>query len=192
VPHAVVCLLPPLNHKVSPPLRQSLDRTSSGRSHTDCNAARHPRHHSWSHITMSTPAEATNPRSATTSPRSPRSPQNAPGTTVAQVIQPENEPVEADDDQDSTYGSEASSSYSASVTSSIRNNIHENGLRYHAFKQDAYCPFPNDENEQNRDDIKHAMTVMLCGGKLHYAPIGDHPQSILDLGTWHPRLGDAS
>jgi hypothetical protein len=91
--------------------------------------------------------------------------------------------VEADADHDSTYGSEASSSYSASVTSSIRNNILENGLRYHAFKQDAYYPFPNDENEQNRDDIKHAMTVMLCGGKLHYAPIGEHPQAILDLGT---------
>jgi len=140
---------------------------------------------------MSTPAEAAHPRSATASPRSARSPQNAPEATVAQVIQPENEPdeaqiVEADDDQDSSYGSEASSSYSASVTSSIRNNILENGLRYHAFKQDAYYPFPNDENEQNRDDIKHAMTVMLCGGKLHYAPIGDHPQSILDLGTCDP------
>ena len=95
----------------------------------------------------------------------------------------EAEIVTADDDGDSTYGSEASSSYSASVTSSIRNSIHENGLRYHAFKQDAYYPFPKDENEQNRDDIKHAMTVMLCGGKLHFAPIGDNPQAILDLGT---------
>lgn len=137
---------------------------------------------------MSTPTEATNPQSATGSPRSPRSPQVQPAANVAEVILAENEAneahmMEADDDEDSTYGSEASSSYSASVTSSIRNNIHENGLRYHAFKQDAYYPFPNDENEQNRDDIKHAMTVMLCGGKLHFAPIGNHPQAILDLGT---------
>jgi hypothetical protein len=136
---------------------------------------------------MSTPAAATSPTSATTSSRSSRSPQNAPEATVAQVIQAENDAndadvVEADDDEDSAYGSEASSSHSASVTSSIRNNIHENGLRYHAFKQDAYYPFPNDENEQNRDDIKHAMTVMLCGGKLHSAPIGNNPQSILYLG----------
>jgi hypothetical protein len=146
---------------------------------------------------MSTPAATTAPRSATTSPRSPRSPQNLPETAASTFIQPENdegaaEIVEVDDDQDSTYGSEASSSYSASVTSSIRNNILENGLRYHAFKQDAYYPFPNDENEQNRDDIKHAMTVMLCGGKLHYAPIGKNPQAILDLGTCELYLGDAN
>jgi hypothetical protein len=135
---------------------------------------------------MSTPAAATSLRS----PRSPRSPQNAPEATVTRVIQAEYDANEADiveadddDDDDSAYGSEASSSYSASVTSSIRNNIHENGWRYHAFKQDAYYPFPNDENKQNRDDIKHAMTVMLCGGRLHFAPIGNNPQSILDLGT---------
>ena len=135
---------------------------------------------------MSKPVAADSSTSATTSPRSPKSPQ--PDTTVAQVIQPAIDAhdagaVETDDDQDSSYGSEASSSYSASVTSSIRNNILENGLRYHSFKQDAYYPFPNDENEQNRDDIKHAMTVMICGGKLHFAPIGENPQAILDLGT---------
>ena len=123
-----------------------------------------------------------------TSPGTPRSPQYQSETNVAEMIQAEHDVDEADiatadDDGDSIYGSEASSCYSASVTSSIRNNIHENGLRYHAFKQDAYYPFPNDENEQNRDDIKHAMTVMLCGGKLHFAPIGDNPQAILDLGT---------
>ena len=135
---------------------------------------------------MSKAVAADSSASVTTSPRSPKSPQA--DTTAAQVIQPENGAheagvVEADDDQDSSYGSEASSSYSASVTSSIRNNILENGLRYHSFKQDAYYPFPNDENEQNRDDIKHAMTVMICGGKLHFAPIGENPQAILDLGT---------
>ena len=123
-----------------------------------------------------------------TSPGTPWSFQHQPETNVAEMVQAEHDVdeadiVAADDDGDSTYGSEASSSYSASVTSSIRNNIHENGLRYHAFKQDAYYPFPNDENEQNRDDIKHAMTVMLCGGKLHFTPIGDNPQAILDFGT---------
>ncbi|RQM04560.1 hypothetical protein DH86_00004211 [Scytalidium sp. 3C] len=92
------------------------------------------------------------------------------------------DPEDSDDDRDSAYASEEMSAYSASLTSSIRNHIHENGLRYHAFHADsAYYFFPNDENEQNRDDIKHAMTVMLCGGRLHFAPIGDNPQSILDL-----------
>jgi hypothetical protein len=150
---------------------------------------------------MSTPPTTTGQRSATASPRSParsprsgtRSPQSPGPTSPAAAPQPSNlstviladnanNDVEAESDEDSTYGSEASSSYSASITSSIRDHVHENGLRYHAFKQDVNYPFPNDENEQNRDDIKHAMTVMLCGGKLHFAPIGENPQAILDLG----------
>lgn len=31
--------------------------------------------------------------------------------------------------------------------------------------------------------MKHAMTQMLCNGLLHFAPIGDNPQNIIDLGT---------
>lgn len=29
----------------------------------------------------------------------------------------------------------------------------------------------NDEPEQAREDMKHAMVVTLCGGAFHYAPI---------------------
>ncbi|KAF4624581.1 hypothetical protein G7Y89_g13588 [Cudoniella acicularis] len=133
---------------------------------------------------MSAPTEVAEP----TSPRSPRSPGQEsplPQANLSTTILAENdsEPGEDfEDEDDSAYGSDGLSSYSASITSSIRNHVHENGLRYHAFKQDStYYPFPNDENEQNRDDIKHAMTMMLCEGKLHYAPLGDNPQSILDL-----------
>ena len=76
------------------------------------------------------------------------------------------------------------SSFDASLSSSVRAGVIENGLRYHGFRKDrTYYPFPNDENEQNRDDMKHAMTGMMMGGKLHFAPIGDSPQSILDLGN---------
>lgn len=35
---------------------------------------------------------------------------------------------------------------------------------------------------QQREDMKHAMVKMLCG-QLHFAPIGGHPQEILDIGT---------
>jgi hypothetical protein len=31
--------------------------------------------------------------------------------------------------------------------------------------------------------MKHAMTLLLCDGKLHYAPIGNNPGNIIDLGT---------
>ncbi|KAH8800399.1 S-adenosyl-L-methionine-dependent methyltransferase [Xylogone sp. PMI_703] len=151
----------------------------------------------------------TSPKSPPKSPKSPKSPQRpgpAPGTAVApppQLNAPDTVEAADDDtawldedleddsdgngddsDRDSAYASEEMSAYSASLTSSIRNHILENGMQYHAFHADStFYPFPNDENEQNRDDIKHAMTVMLCGGRLYFAPIGQNPQSILDLGT---------
>lgn len=31
--------------------------------------------------------------------------------------------------------------------------------------------------------MKHAMVLELTDGKLVYAPIGDHPQKVIDLGT---------
>lgn len=63
-------------------------------------------------------------------------------------------------------------------------------------------PIPNDETEQNREDIKHVAILELTGyatsrdtlivkatlltrvrGKNFFAPIGDYPQKIIDLGT---------
>lgn len=56
------------------------------------------------------------------------------------------------------------------------------GRSYHKFREGKYR-FPNDADEQNREDMKHAMIVdHICEGKFHYAPIGDKPQAILDLG----------
>jgi len=39
------------------------------------------------------------------------------------------------------------------------------------------------ERRQQREDMKHTMVKMLCSGKLYYAPIAEHPQMILDIGT---------
>ncbi len=38
------------------------------------------------------------------------------------------------------------------------------------------------EPEQEREDMKHAMVVHLCQGKLHFAPL-DSPHMVLDVGT---------
>lgn len=42
--------------------------------------------------------------------------------------------------------------------------------------------------------MKHAMTVAVCGDKLHLAPIGSDPSRVLDLGTgtgiWAVDMGD--
>ncbi|KAH8661160.1 hypothetical protein BGZ61DRAFT_151657 [Ilyonectria robusta] len=72
-----------------------------------------------------------------------------------------------------------------SLTHSIRQHIVEGGLRYHAYHAGKYV-FPNDENEQYREDLKHNLTVYLCDGELFFAPI--HRQledgaEVLDLGT---------
>lgn len=71
-----------------------------------------------------------------------------------------------------------------SVTSSVREHVYEGGLRYHAYRAGRY-PFPNDDVEQNRDDMKHAMTLMLCHGAYFYAPVEqvlDDGAEVLDLG----------
>lgn len=81
---------------------------------------------------------------------------------------PTNNPQELHEDDG--YGSdEQSVAASASLASSIRDYGFENGRRYHKFREGNYV-FPNDEPEQDREDMKHAMCVNLCGGKLHFAP----------------------
>ncbi|KAL2126815.1 hypothetical protein VTI74DRAFT_190 [Chaetomium olivicolor] len=76
------------------------------------------------------------------------------------------------------------SRYPASITSSVRDHVYEGGLRYHAYRAGRYA-FPNDEVEQNRDDMKHTMTLMLCQGAYFYAPVEEALEEggeVLDLG----------
>jgi hypothetical protein len=91
--------------------------------------------------------------------------------------------IEAGSDtySDAGYESDFSSRASTSISSSVRDYAFENGRRYHSFRAGNY-QFPNDESEQEREDMKHAMIINLCGGKLHYAPL-QSPQQVLDIGT---------
>ena len=90
-------------------------------------------------------------------------------------------PIEAADDaEDDDFGSDGLSTDSTSITSSINKHIYENGRRYHKFHQGTYT-VPNDEQEQDREDMKHAAVQRLCEGKLIYAPIGDNPQNIVEF-----------
>jgi hypothetical protein len=64
----------------------------------------------------------------------------------------------------------------------------------------AGYPMPNDEvlhpqiskdlllttllkNEMDREDMKHHFTMLITKGRLHLAPIGPNPETILDIGT---------
>ncbi|EFX02944.1 hypothetical protein CMQ_2873 [Grosmannia clavigera kw1407] len=82
---------------------------------------------------------------------------------------------------------------STSATSSIYAHTFEHGRRYHHFKNGRY-PLPDDDEEQKREDMKHAMMLELTDGKLFHAPVGDNPQQILDIGTgtgiWAIDVGD--
>lgn len=73
-------------------------------------------------------------------------------------------------------------SSSTSINSSILEHSYENGRRYHRYRHGRY-PLPNDEAEQNREDMMHAMMLEATNGRHFYAPIGENPQRIADLGT---------
>lgn len=93
--------------------------------------------------------------------------------SLVQSIQPrEYAPEESDDTR--------------SLTESIRQHVIDGGLRYHAYHAGQYL-FPNDENEQMREELKHNLTAYLCDGRLVYAPILDlleEGAEVLDLGEF--------
>ncbi|KAK4206745.1 S-adenosyl-L-methionine-dependent methyltransferase [Rhypophila decipiens] len=101
--------------------------------------------------------------------------------------------VDSDDvATDAGYESDGHTAASTSLADSVRDYIYENGRRYHRFREGRYN-FPNDDVEQQREDMKHAMVKMLCG-QLYFAPIGDSPHHVLDIGTgtgiWAIEMGD--
>lgn len=104
----------------------------------------------------------------------------------ADAFEQAEEGIEANDftsDDDLGYESDSASSTSASLASSARNFIYENGRRYHSFREGSYS-FPNDDREQDREDLKHAMYLKLFNGTLHFAPLdGESKLNAIDLGT---------
>lgn len=87
-----------------------------------------------------------------------------------------------DSEQDDGYETDGSAA-SMSLASSARDFIFENGRRYHSFRAGAYS-FPNDDREQDREDLKHAMFLKLFNKQLHFAPIPTSGSiNVIDLGT---------
>jgi len=84
-------------------------------------------------------------------------------------------------DHDEGYFDDTKSGVTTSISSSIRDHVFENNRRYHKYQEGRYL-VPNDNEEQNREDMKHSLVLHLCGGKLHLAPL-ENPQRVLDVGT---------
>lgn len=87
----------------------------------------------------------------------------------------------ADETWDEGFDSASSHSASTSMSASVRDYVFENTRRYHKYMEGRYL-LPNDEPEQDREDMKHAMCVNVMDGKLHSAPL-ENPQKIVDIGT---------
>lgn len=108
---------------------------------------------------------------------------NPPSTPNPQIDNIPAAALEAGDDTDNLtddgYSSGDAGTTTTSLSSSIKAHVWENGRRYNKFREGQYA-LPNDEGEQNREDMKHAMTLMLCGGALHFADIGENPQNIVE------------
>ncbi|OCK75620.1 S-adenosyl-L-methionine-dependent methyltransferase [Lepidopterella palustris CBS 459.81] len=86
-------------------------------------------------------------------------------------------------DTESDLGYETDSDTgSISLASSARNFIYENGRRYHSYRAGSYS-FPNDDREQDREDLKHAMYLLLFNKTLNFAPLEDRSMNVIDLGT---------
>ncbi|KAL1975775.1 hypothetical protein VTN31DRAFT_4167 [Thermomyces dupontii] len=93
---------------------------------------------------------------------------------------PTNVEVDTSYENDSSYGDELSS-YTASLTSSVLEYRHENGRRYHGYRDGSYL-LPNDETENDRLDMLHEMFLTMLRRRLYLAPI-TKPQRVIDLGT---------
>ncbi|KAK0378028.1 methyltransferase domain-containing protein [Colletotrichum limetticola] len=84
-----------------------------------------------------------------------------------------------------TVGSHNGDEYDTeSLTDSVREHMYENRLRYHAYRAGRYA-FPNDAIEQDRDEMKHIISIELSG-RYFFSPVDDlmaRGAEVLDLGT---------
>lgn len=93
-------------------------------------------------------------------------------------------------ENDSAYGDDLRS-YTTSIASSVEAYPFVHGRRFHAYKEGTY-QFPNDEKEQDRLDMVHALHSVIKDDKLFFAPV--KPRRVLDVGTgtglWAVLMGD--
>ncbi|KAF7549517.1 hypothetical protein G7Z17_g6339 [Cylindrodendrum hubeiense] len=136
---------------------------------------------SAANTTDTSPAAAATEERATPEPTAIRTPEPATPQLVeveTPAITPVTEPI--DDEELEIEGWDRTTSTSTSISTSIYRHSWENGRRFHSYKHGRY-PIPNDDIEQNREDIKHAMMLEITDGKLYYAPLSKNAQKIIDF-----------
>ncbi|CAI4213956.1 unnamed protein product [Parascedosporium putredinis] len=104
---------------------------------------------------------------------------NVPATSIPIVVDPHLEDIDDVDDGASEISEFEST---ASLSESIRDFRSIHGRTYGNSKTTEYWA-PNDEQQNIGLDITHHYLLLFFDNKLFHAPIGDNPQSVLDVGT---------
>lgn len=94
-------------------------------------------------------------------------------------------PLAVDENPDVAYDDlsidDGVGSDSTSIKSSILRYRKENGRTYHAYKDGAYV-LPNDEAENERLNLQHAIFLLTFDDRLHCAPLKKRAPRVLDAG----------
>ena len=86
---------------------------------------------------------------------------------------------------DSALGSELdTASTTASIRSSLYEKIKENGRAYHKYREERQYILPEDDREQERLDLQHALFLQSLNNRLFLAPVETKDLNhVLDMGT---------
>lgn len=123
--------------------------------------------------------ELTHSRPAQSSPSPPRHDVEIHTPDIEAELQPG---TEYDDDADSAIDAASVASSTTSLTESVYNYRRLHGRTYQASQTTEYWA-PNDDKQNDGLDIIHNALLIMFDDKLFFAPIGDNPQRVLDVGT---------
>ncbi|KAL3305946.1 methyltransferase domain-containing protein [Colletotrichum asianum] len=126
-------------------------------------------------------ATAASTASAAATAPSPQ-PATQPSTIIEPTPEPDQAPLEADDDGVSIDGYSTTDDSQASLRSTILDYRRENGRTYHRLSDGKYI-MPNDEQEQERLDIVNHIWVLHLDGEFALCPKNKGAKRVLDLGT---------
>ncbi|KAK7408530.1 hypothetical protein QQX98_009290 [Neonectria punicea] len=118
-----------------------------------------------------------------------------PAATETELLPPQHwtqQPL-PEDDADSALGDDAVSS-TASISSSILDYRTINGRTYHSDRGSNQYWGANDDLQNETLDIQHHLFTLAQDGKLHYAPLSNNIEKVVDIGTgtgiWAIDFGD--